>query len=118
MTTPELRASNLTEVDIKKISYAVFMYRTKDGQHRRKKKPEVATVHGREITCDDVALYHTDYPKETMLERARRLDVLDKWEPLFIVMMSNGHRLEFTGERACKLRDAWRAYIYQRKKKK
>lgn len=94
-----------TIVDLRKVAYAAFWYENQDGA-RRDRKP-VASVHGVMIAPDEYAAIHSDYPFETNIERARRLDILDVWKPVIKLKFTTTRSLMFTGERAMSL---WKSY--------
>lgn len=98
-----IRYSNRTVIDAKKIAYAAFFYRS--GEYERYLKPKNPTVHGCEIDPKEFAFFHHDYPSETSLERAKRLMLIDTWIPVFKMILNNGHTLEFTGKKAISMKD-------------
>ena len=100
-----MRSNNRTILDISKIAYVIFFYRS--GEYERFLKPRKHTVHGCEIDEEEFALPYHDYPHETLIERARRLDIIDKWIPVLKISMNNGHILEFTGKKAISLKEAF-----------
>lgn len=97
-------------VDLNKVSYCVFYYRNNKSSTRLI-KPEIPTVEGSTVD-NSFALPHHDYPHETLIERARRLDILDTWTPVIRLQLSNSHKLEFTGIKALKLRELWLKKLY------
>lgn len=106
MNLNRIRHSNRTIVSVSKIAYAVFYWRS--GEYERFLKPKLPTVHGCEIEPNEFAAYHTDYPQETLVERARRLDLLDsQWVPVFKLILNNGHTLEYTGKKALSLKEKY-----------
>lgn len=113
MTTAEIRHSNKTILDMRKVAYARFFYRSKDYQYERDLMPTNPTVRGQEI--GGAALYHPDYPNESTFDRAKRLGVLDKWIPVWVCILNNGHRLEYTGEKAIKMRDKYNSIVFPKK---
>lgn len=98
-------ASNRKVVDFRKVVYANFYWRS--GTYHRELKPRNPTVRGVEIVPNEFASPHHDYPCETLLERARRLQILDIWIPVCVFIMTNGHRLEYTGNKA---KELWKTY--------
>lgn len=54
---------------------------------------------------------------ETMLERAKRLGILDEWTAVLRLTMKNGHPLMFKGDRAIKLHEAWNAYVFSKQRR-
>jgi hypothetical protein len=113
MKNSSIRSNSRTIVDLNKVAYCLFYYRAKE--YERVLLPNKPTVRGQEIDSNEYALQHHDYPAETLLERARRLDILDKWIPVLSLMLSNGHKLEYTGDRAKSLYKTYKAKIYATK---
>ena len=74
-------------------------------------------MHGT-IIPDGYAAYHHDYPLETALERARRLDIIDHWLPNLYIRMQGGVRLTFTGDRAISIWEAYKAREFNKSKQK
>lgn len=70
--------------------------------------PTKPTVRGQDIDEKELAATHKLYPKETLLDRAKRLDIIDKWIAVCVVVMTNGHKLEFTGDKAKSIWNAWK----------
>lgn len=111
MTTQQIRLSNRTVVDLNKIAYAGYFYRS--GEYERELKPKLPTLYGKEIEESEMALHLDSHPDETVLERAKRRGMLDsKWIPVLVVVMNNGHRLEFTGKKAESLKKALNAKLF------
>lgn len=105
--------------DIRKVSYAKFFWKTNEGCIKNK-KPRFPTVRGVKVEDEEaLALCDmSDLSQETMLERARRLEILDVWIPVVIFQMTNSHSLEFIGKRALSLHKAWLAYVFGKEKQK
>jgi hypothetical protein len=106
MNTHTLRLSNKTVIDLNKVAYAGFYFSSHT--YERFLKPENPTVNGQDVK-DELAAPLVDYPGETMLERAKRRKLIDKWVNVTVFILSNGHRLEFTGKKADSLKKAWLA---------
>lgn len=82
---------------------------------RRDAKPELPTVFGREIDPDALAFRQAEQPlhqDETMLERAKRRDILDTWRPVARVDFNSRVREFFQGEDALKIWGAWKGIVY------
>jgi pyridoxine 5'-phosphate synthase PdxJ len=108
---------NAILVNLKCVQWAVLKWRiVGEPDISRDNKPKTITVHGVEIEPGAYAHYHPDYPKETCLERAKRLDLIDEWYPELTMQLSANHQLTYTGDRALELWDLWKAKIYGKKK--
>jgi hypothetical protein len=100
----------MTVIDINKVAYAWFYYVNQWGHTYRK---PIVSVHGIEIQePDGYALYHHDYPLETNLERAKRLDILDTWTPIVWFKFTTTRKIAFSGDRALSLWATYRAKIF------
>jgi len=102
-------------VDLKKVQWAEYFYENQEGLGKRE-KPSGPTVRGMPVG-KEIAHYHLDYPGETMIERARRLDILDKWKPVCVMQLQANRTLRFVGEKAIKMFKAYQARIYGKKTK-
>ena len=67
---------------------------------------------------DEPAMPHELYPGETMLERARRLDLIDRWQPVVYVKQPCNHGLLYEGRCALEIWKAWNARVFGKRKKK
>ena len=104
-----MKEKNTCVVDLNKVSYAYYYWTTKDGYTSRL-SPLWPTVHGIDIGHgDNAARYHHDYPHETCLERARRLDILDVWYPKVVLTIYSNKTMTFTGKRATAI---WEKLLY------
>lgn len=102
---------NRKVVDLKKVQWASLYYTNGRG-NVLDKKPEYYSVNGATIMCDDYAYPHMEYPMETCLERAKRLDILDTWVPRCTLQLTANHCLVYEGEKALAIWKAWRAKIF------
>lgn len=85
-----------------KVAYFKFFYENQEGL-RVKHKPEFPSARG--VRLDNIQAFpHVDYPNETLLERARRLDILDAWTPVCVVQMCNSHSITYCGAEAIKMK--------------
>lgn len=107
--------NNNIVVNLSKVSYACLIWTNQHNNLFRNSKPKSPTVNGSTVN-NDYASYHHSYPNETLIERARRLDILDRWEPVLKLQLSNSHRLTYRGKKALSLWNAWKAKIYGKKK--
>lgn len=96
-----------TLVNFSKVVYTVTYWENQDG-HKCKEQPTHATVHGIKIIEHDMAHYHQDYPFETCLERARRLNILDIWKFKCRFYVYSNHCIQYSGEKALKI---WSDYM-------
>lgn len=114
--------SNRTVVDLNKVSYANFYWATKDNSIRRDKKPTGPTVNGTPISKDsfapaverDGAIF---YPRESLLDRAKRRGLLDEWGQHCILQLSNSHSLHYTGKKAQAIWREWNRRQFNKKGK-
>ncbi len=102
-------------VDLRKVQWAKLFWVNQTGQCRDK-RPNVRTVNGEAFDESAYALLHIQYPCETMLERALRLDLIDVWTPVLRMQLSANHTLEYTGKKALSLWKAWNARIFSKRK--
>jgi hypothetical protein len=107
-----MSATSQITVDFRKVQWCAYFYINQEGLQKRC-KPVRPTVRGLEIG-DDVALAHPDYPQETMLERAKRLGILDVWTPKCVLHISANRCLCFSGKKAVTIHLAYRKYIYDK----
>lgn len=97
-----------TVISIDKIIVAVFGWRNQYNNVFNSCRPPTPTVNGAPIK-DEFARAHSSYPLETAIERAMRLDIIDKWIPCLWVRMQGGVRTTFTGGRAISIWEAYKA---------
>lgn len=109
--------TNNTIVNLDKVAYANFFWSNGKG-NTRFVKPDYFTVNGQQIDAHALARCHDDWPRETEVERAKRLMILDVWYPVIVFQLSNSHSLKYTGKRALALRDAWNAKVFGQAKKR
>ena len=101
-------------IDLKKVQFGLLTYVNQYGLQVNK-LPKQPTVNGLLINPNEVAAYHNLYPGELMIERARRLDILDKWTPVVNFQFSANHSVRYTGKKALKMWKAWNSMIYGKK---
>lgn len=108
--------TNLT-FDITKVRWATFYYCNQEGV-KRIFKPDL-TVNGIHFNPNEYS-YPLDrnFPNETLLERARRLDLLDRWTPTIVFTFTKYDTISIKGKRAVKLKQVWDAYIFRKNKNK
>lgn len=95
-----------TIISLDKVIVAHLFYRN---QHGLTSPKPMLSANGSTFEPTSYGRYHFQYTHETMLERARRLDIIDKWTPVLKVKMQGGVRQEFTGERALSIWEAFKA---------
>jgi len=105
-----MMTSNRTVLDLGKVQYASFFYRNQEGSVFYT-KPKAPTVRG-QVVGDEIAHFHPLYPGETMLERAKRMDILDRWTPVCVLQLTANHYITYTGKKAVSIWKAWREKIY------
>ena len=103
--------NNQLTVDFKAVSHARFHWKNQYGMTLRC-KPRRPTVHGKEVP-NEIAPYIQGYENETMLMRAVRRNLLDKWQAQCILYLRNNHSLMFVGDKAQQMFDAYNAHIYK-----
>lgn len=106
---------NNTVVNLSKVSYATFFYVNQHLNlccHTNPKQPSVNGI----VVDNSYAAYHCDYPLETEIERARRLDILDVWTPVVKLQLSNNHSLTYKGKQAIALWNVWKVKCFSRNK--
>jgi len=108
-----MKTSQLT-IDLNSVSYIHFFYRNQEGQTRAK-LPRKPSVHGVVFNPDEwaIPMLH-EFPHETKLERARRMEILDSWKAVCIYQFRNNHSITFEGSLAIKKRDAYNKHIYHK----
>lgn len=109
--------NNKVVLDLRKVQHGLFFYVNQWGM-KRQLTDTGPTTFGIKFSPNEYAACHKDYPGETMLERARRLDILDKWTPHMRFTLASNHTVEYTGKKAITMRDAWNAYVFVKKGKK
>ena len=108
--------NNRIVVDLNKVAYAWLYWKNQRGDIRET-KPSSATVHNTLLKPEFAWPLLHEYPKETALERARRLDLLDSWTPHLRLRLSAADTLEFTGPKAISIWETWCAKQFGKKKK-
>lgn len=107
--------NNRIVVDLNKCQYAAFWYVNQYGISVFV-KPALPTVRGAYCASYELAGYHPDYPSESMLQRAERLNLLDTWTPVCQFQLTANHSLTYTGDKAVNMWKAWREKIFNKKK--
>lgn len=121
-----MRINNRIVIDISKCTHAWNGWMTTDGNHLRRTKPLLHTVHGHEFDAHAPA-FHIEYQMAqmdngrqptTLLEVAIARNMLDTWIPYTTFQLSNNHSLTYTGDKAIALWKAWNERIFNKKKRK
>lgn len=111
------KRDNRIVFDLHKAQYARFYYRNQHG-HVRDFATNDITYEGKLVYAHEMAMFHPDYPAETMLQRLERRGVQpDVWVPEIFFKLTANCGLTFTGDKAVSLNQAWRAYVYNKQKK-
>lgn len=106
-----------TTIALNKVAWMTYYWRTTCGNYTKESKPGYDTVFGCHFYEREVAPYIAGYEQETMGERARRLDLLDTWQPCLTVAFSATKHLRFTGDKATSLWNKWQAMQFGKGKK-
>lgn len=110
---------NLTHHSIEPslILHARFYYRNSENNYHRDSLPLNPTIHGTEMVDMDkeYAPFNMDYPHETLLEKARRLDILDTWTPVLVCKCKGRESYTFEGELAKEMWSEYRKWRYSKK---
>ena len=110
-----MTTSNKTLLDLSKVQHGTFYYVNQYG-NQQFVKPSCYTVRLVMVITDEPAMFHPDYPGESTFARAQRLNLLDIWTPVVTFQLTANHNIQFTGEKAVKMWELWRAKIYGKKK--
>lgn len=106
--------NNRIIVDLNKVQYAHFYYTNQYGISVNR-EPNYPTVRSQSIAPDDFALFHPDWPKETILRRAMRLGLLDVWTPTLYLKLQANSCLIYTGDKAISIYNAWKEKVFGKK---
>lgn len=79
-----------------------------------KEKPPTRTANGEALYPDRWAKFHWDYPHESEVERAIRLDIIDHWYFVCRVILSNNRELYYRGEEAQKIWKTWQGVVFNK----
>lgn len=103
-------------IDYSKIVYAAYFHRNQTSTLTRRVKPRKPTINGVALNMLATARpYFHDYPHETVLERARRLDAVDTWIPV-CVLGTVRQKFRFEGEEAIKQWKAYKSFKFGKRK--
>lgn len=112
--------NNRIVCDLSKVIYAKHYWENQHKQTRRL-QPDGPTSFNDRLRADQYTVpvqgqKHTY--KETELEAAMRLGILDVWFPVTRIQFANNHALEYTGEKAESIWKAWNEKIFSKRKNK
>jgi len=112
-----LRKDNRIIVDLNKCQFARFYYRNKTG-HTRNVIPPIETFNNQIYSPQDRALFHPNYPNESLVNRLKRRGIQpDVWTPEVLLKLSANHCLIYTGEKAVSIYKTWCEKVFNKKKK-
>ena len=109
------KRDNTIVVDLNKVQWAKFYYRNQHGQTKGRTSPLFPTVRLVPIEPAALAHFHPDYPDETEYQRAKRLGILDIWNPELCLKLHSSGYLIYTGDKAITLWKTWSAKIFGKK---
>jgi len=105
--------TNRIVVDLNKVQYAYFFYKNQCGIIRHTKPHN--TVNGSPVSDDVYAPEVNDWPRESMLARAKRRKLLDIWTPNLVLILQANKSLTYTNKKAQSIYKEWCAKIYKKK---
>lgn len=113
-------SNNHIVCDLSKAIYAKHYYKNQHGQTTRN-KPKHPTAYADAICSTNFVRAipgqkHTY--AETELEAATRLGILDTWRPVTRIQFANNHAIEYTGDKAQSIWQAWNERIFSKQKKR
>jgi hypothetical protein len=111
-----MKRDNNIVVDLEKCQWAKLVYRNQYGQ-TRKDVPTWASVRNETLRLYELAYPHPEYPKETELERAERLGLVDEWTPELTLKLTANEYLVYVGDKALSIWKTWNAKIFGSKAK-
>lgn len=104
-------------LDLNKVVLCRYWYETQDGVTSRI-KPSLPSVRGLTFNSAAFAPTHYDYPLETLIERAIRLDILDEWVAKCLCKTVSGYTVKYTGKKATSIWEAYKAITFSKRKNK
>lgn len=109
--------TNKTILDLRKVQHGTLWWVNQHGEHLSY-CPGYTTWHCKEISDVEKALFHPDYPDESMLKRAKRLGYTDVWKLVVYFQLTANHRITYTDDKASDMWKAWNAYVFAKNKRK
>jgi len=101
--------------DFAKVQWIAFHWT--NGAINVAKKPRVPTANGILLDKTSLAGSLADFPGETLLERAKRRNLIDVWTPVVKIVFTANKHLRFTGRRALTIWREWNRRQYNGKTK-
>lgn len=99
-------------INYSKVQWAEYYYVNQFGEQARTKL-RTPSVHGAPLENPNAyAMAHPSYPFETIIERARRLEILDVWTPCCSLIINANKSLHFKGDKATKVWKSYCKHIY------
>jgi len=109
-----MKQNNRIVFNFSKVMYGKFRYRNQWDQ-LTPVKPVKPTVYGHTVSDLDFAPEVAGWPKETMLDRAKRRKLLDVWTPECVLQLSANHSLLYTGDKAVAIWKEWCRLQFKKK---
>lgn len=100
-------------IDLNSVSYCSFYYKNQWGNVRRI-KPKKPTRLGQVIPNEFALPLDPAFPSETLIERGRRLELVDIWTPVCRYQFRNNHSMKFTGDKAIAKHKQYQTHIYNK----
>ena len=85
---------------------------------RRSSVPTEPSVHGTTIPADEPALYHSLYVSESLLERAKRLNLLDVWSLIVTFNINSNRTIVFRNSEAKQMYRNYQSWLFGKQKSK
>ena len=99
-------------LNFRTVQFATMYYVQQNG-YVQKNKPRKPTVYGYRELTDELAFPLLDeYPRETLRERAVRLDIVDEWTPVTTFHVTANRTVKYRGEKAKSMWNAWSEYVF------
>jgi len=107
--------NNRIVVDLNKVQFAHFYYINQWGNKRETlpKDKSWFSVRNEPHYKTEMAMYHAQYPSETLYDRAKRLETLDVWMPEIMFKLQANSTLIYTGKKAVAMHKAWNTKIFK-----
>jgi hypothetical protein len=112
-----MRKDNKIVVDLNKVQWARFYYRNQYGQ-TKDRLPTYYSVRLAIVNDHERVLWHPDRPIESTFDAAKRLDILDIWQPEITLKLTANEYLIYTGAKAISINECWNAKVFGKGKKR
>ena len=107
------KRDNRIILDLNKCQYARFYYRNQHGDTRDVlPAPGTMSIRGCDVDKTANALPHPNYPLESLYARAKRLGLLEDWQPEVFFKLTANAGVIYWGAKAVVMYDAWKAKIF------